>query len=77
MAGDERTAGGKQKGVADGEVSMVAEGLVETTAPIYWGVMGKTQTLSLRMTFLFRCLSPSLAFFYYYFPQPGISSEGY
>lgn len=74
--GSKDGGGGKQKGITDGEDLMVAEGLVETTATIYWGVMGKTQTLSREMTFLFHRLSPLLAFFYH-FPQPGISSEGY
>lgn len=58
---------------------MVAEGLVETTVPIYWDEMGKTQTL--RQNDLSLSLSLSLAcfffFFFYYFPQPGISAEGY
>lgn len=71
--------GGRQKGIADREVLMVAEGLVETTVPIYWDEMGKTQTL--RQNDLSLSLSLSLAcfffFFFYYFPQPGISAEGY
>lgn len=71
--------GGRQKGIADREVLMVAEGLVETTVPIYWDEMGKTQTL--RQNDLSLSLSLSLAcfffVFFYYFPQPGISAEGY
>lgn len=46
--------------MAEEVVLMVAEGLVETTAPTYWEVTGKTQTLSLKMTFPFRRLSVSL-----------------
>ena len=61
--------------MADGEVSMAAEGLVETTTPFYWDVMGKTQTLPPNDLSLLPSLS--LVWFFYYFPQPGISAAGY
>lgn len=57
--------GGRQKGIADREVLMVAEGLVETTVPIYWDEMGKTQTL--RQNDLSLSLSLSLACFFFFF----------
>ena len=54
---------------------MAAEGLVETTTPFCWDVMGKTQTLPPNDLSLLPSLS--LVWFFYYFPQPGISAAGY
>lgn len=56
---------------------MVAEGLVETTAPIYWDEMGKTQTLC--QNDLSLSLSLSLAFFFFFFiifPSQGFQLKG-
>lgn len=58
---------------------MVAEGLVETTVPIYWDEMGKTQTLRQNDLSLSLSLSLACLFFFFFiiiFPSQGFQLKG-